>query len=120
MLRDPLAVKKTLADHMWSKNICKTRKIWNHLTWQPLLARHVCVCVCVCVKVSVEERRCGVVPLKSPRKEHTYFSLYPQIRISLKCNKLNLKHVFCKLFPRNNNYNTHAIIMPILVPKVFQ
>ena len=55
MLRDPLAVKKFLLTLFGSKNICKTRKIRNHLTYQPLLASHVreCVCVSVFVKVNV-------------------------------------------------------------------
>ena len=39
----------------------------------------VCVCVCVCVKVSVEERRCGGVPLKSPRKKHTSLSILKHV-----------------------------------------
>ena len=56
MLRDPLAVQKILADHLWSKNICKTRKK-TPLEPLDLLATvgqsGVCVCVSVLVSVSV-------------------------------------------------------------------
>ena len=53
MLRDPLAVKKFLRPSFGVKNICKTRKIWNHLTYQPLLASHACECARVCESESV-------------------------------------------------------------------
>ena len=80
MLRDPLAAKKNLADPFWSKINCKTRK--TPLEPLDLLATvgQSCVCVSVSVLVSVsvcvEERRCGVVTLKSPKKTHNYLSLY--------------------------------------------
>ena len=58
-----------------------------------------CVSVCVCVKMCVEERRCGGVPLKSPRK-NTHSSLYPQTYISLIFNKNGIfKHVFHIVIP---------------------
>ena len=95
MLRDPLAVQKTLADHMWSKNICKTRKIWNHLTWQPLLARHVCVRVCECVCVCVcRSTTLWWSAVEVSAKKHTYLSLSSNTYISLKYNKLNLNMYF--------------------------
>ena len=62
MLRDPLAVKKILADPLWSKINCKTRK--TPLEPLDLLAMVgqscVCVSVSVLVSVCVEERRCDV------------------------------------------------------------
>ena len=76
MLRDPLAVQKILADHLWPKNICKTRK--TPLEPLDLLATvgQSCVCesvnvlVSVCVCVRGDEQRCGVATLKSPKKTH--------------------------------------------------
>ena len=65
MLRDPLAVKKFLADHMWSKIFAKPEKSG---TTCPHLGVCVSVCVCDCESECVEERRCGVVTLKSPKK----------------------------------------------------
>ena len=80
MLRDPLTGPKTIA----------------------LLATvgqaRVCVFVFVSVCVCCEERRCGGVTLKSPKK---HISLHPQSNaISLKHNKLNFKHVIRVIIPR--------------------
>ena len=72
MLRDPLAAKKFLLTLSGQKINCKTRK--TPLEPLDLLAMvgQSCVCVSVSVLVSVcvcvEERRCGVVTLKSPKK----------------------------------------------------
>ena len=48
MLRDPQAVKNVLLTTFGPKTIAKTQKklLWNHLTYQPLVASHVCVCEC--------------------------------------------------------------------------
>ena len=82
MLRDPLTVKKCFADHFWSQKnpICKNPK----KTLEPLdllaTVGQSCVCVNVSVLVSVcvcecsEERRCGVVTLKSLKKTHTNYA----------------------------------------------
>ena len=59
MLRDPLSgPKKTIA---LSATVGQARVC-------------VCVCVCECVCVCCEERRCGVVTLKSPKKTHISLS----------------------------------------------
>ena len=62
MLRDPLAATKILADPLWSKINCKTRK--TPLDPLDLIATVgqscVCVSVSVLVSVCVEERRCDV------------------------------------------------------------
>ena len=98
MLRDPLAVKKLANPFPGQKYLQNPKNIWNHLTYQPLLASHVCVCVCVCVCESecVEERRCGVVTLKSPKKntsQKKHISLYPLIYFSIAKQTLYLtKH----------------------------
>ena len=70
MLRNPLAVKKLADPLLGQKYLQNPKNIWNHLTYQPLLASHVCECVCDCESECVEERRCGVVTLKSPEKTH--------------------------------------------------
>ena len=93
MLRDPLAVQKILADHLWSKNILQNPKK-TPLEPLDLLATvgqsRVCVSVSVLVSVCVcgEERRCGVVMLKSPKK-NTFLSLQTLLSLSL-TNKLSL------------------------------
>ena len=89
MLRDPLAVQKILADHLWSKNICKTWKNSSGTTWPVSHGWPVmCVCVsvwvgeCECVCACGDKRRCGVVTLKSPKKNtypQKHISLYPQL-----------------------------------------
>ena len=62
MLRDPLAVQKILADHLWSKKFCKTRKK-TPLEPLDLLAMVGQSCVCesgrVLVSVSVCVCVCG-------------------------------------------------------------
>ena len=76
MLRDPLAVQKFLLTTCGLKIICKTRK--TPLEPLALLATVGQACVCVFVFVSVcvccEERRCGGVTLKSPKKTHISLS----------------------------------------------
>ena len=47
MLRDPLAVKKLANPFSGQKYLQNPKNIWNHLTYQPPLASHVCECVCV-------------------------------------------------------------------------
>ena len=77
MLRDPLAVKKLLL------TTCGQKYLQNPKNLEPL--DHILVCVKVCVCESdcesecVEERRCGVVTLKSPKKhisEKKHISLF--------------------------------------------
>ena len=123
MLRDPLVVKNLLTP-FWVKNNCKTRKLLrNHLTYQPLLASHVCVGVCVCVFVCesecVEERRCGIVTLKSPKKHisevkktHVPLSSYLSLNehsISQKHDKLNLEACI------SHNYYLASITIQIML-----
>ena len=45
-----------------------------------------CVSVCVCVKMCVEERRCGGVPLKSPRKTHIALSILKHVSHEIQQN----------------------------------
>ena len=89
MLRDPLVAKKFLQTTCWSKNNLQKPEKKTPLEPLDLLATvgqsRVCVCVYVCLCVSVcvcEERRCGVVTLKSPKITHFsltyYLSLYQQ------------------------------------------
>ena len=61
MLRDPLAVKKLANPFSGQKYLQNPKNIWNHLTYQPLLASHVCECVCVCVIVKVSVLKNDVV-----------------------------------------------------------
>ena len=92
MLRDPLSVQKCFADHFCSQkpNFAKTRK--KNLEPLDLLATvgqpRVCVNVSECVRVCGEERRCGVVALKSTKKTH-FLSLQTLLSLSL-TNKLSL------------------------------
>ena len=56
MLRDPLAVKKFLADHMWPKIFAKPEKYLEPLDLLATVGQScvgVCVCECVIVKVNV-------------------------------------------------------------------
>ena len=85
MLRDPLAVQKIFADHLWPKNICKAREktplepldllaTVGQLCESVIVLVSVSVCLCVCG----DKPRCGVVTLKSPKKlfpKKTHISL---------------------------------------------
>ena len=81
MLRDPLAVKKCFADHVRSQkpHLQQPEKPLEPLDLLATVGQS-CVCVNVSVLVSVcvcecsEERRCGVVTLKSLKKTHTNYA----------------------------------------------
>ena len=87
MLRDPLAAKNFLLTLFGQKINCKTQKT----PLEPLdlldTVGQSCVYVSVSVLVSVcvwcgEERRCGVVTLKSPKKKHISICLHIFLSIS--------------------------------------
>ena len=71
----------------------------------------VCVCVCVCG----EERLCGVVTLKSPKKLMQNQAKSLTFSLTLKQNsKLTvLLHLFSEKSPRINNSQNNTVIMPI-------
>ena len=111
---------KTCRPFFGSKNCLQNPKnIWNHLTYQPLLASHVCVCVFVCESECVEERRCGIVTLKSPKKHisevkktHVPLSSYLSLNehsISQKQDKLNLEACI------SHNYYLASITIQIML-----
>ena len=88
MLRDPLAVKKKFL-----LTTCGQKYLQNPKNLEPLdhifVCVKVCVCVCDCESECVEERRCGVVTLKSPKK-NTSFKKTTYLSVALSIAKQTL------------------------------